>query len=274
MATKPHVQLTKRFGQHLLVDPGYLRKIIQAADLQSVDLVLEVGPGTGNLTELLVIEARKVLAVEVDARLWPALKSRFGDNFSLFEGDILTEGQINPEVTRLLPENWALVANLPYNVASPVMVEALYLKNPPRFMCVTIQKEVAKRLAAGPGSRTYGILSVLIQAVSDTKIITCIPPGAFLPPPKVDSAVVKIIHQSAKSEKIKSFSFFRNLVGEVFRHRRKNLRGGWVKRLPEQEQSIATKALETLKIDPTRRPETLSVEEFVALANECYPNAQ
>jgi len=270
MVTRPNVQLTKRYGQHLLVDPGYLRKIANASDLKSVDLVLEVGPGTGNLTELLVEQSNKVMAVEVDSRLWPNLISRFGPNFELFQGDILADGQINPAVVEKLPSQWSLVANLPYNVASPVMVEALYLKNPPRFMCVTIQKEVAKRLVAGPGSRTYGILSILIQAVSDAKIIATIPPGAFLPPPKVDSAVVKMDYRPDLAEKIASYDFFRDLVGQIFRHRRKNIRGGWVKQLPETEQPSAMSVLEKLKIDPTRRPETLSVEEIVTLANELF----
>jgi 16S rRNA (adenine1518-N6/adenine1519-N6)-dimethyltransferase len=267
MPFRPQVRLTKRLGQHLLVDPTYLRKVAESADLSSVDLVLEIGPGTGNLTEFLVRSARKVLAVELDRRLYPALKSRFADHFQLFEGDILDRGRFNPAVADLLPENWALVANLPYNVASPVMIEALFLPNSPKFLCVTIQKEVARRLAAEPGGKTYGALSVLVQALADVKIVAYVPPGAFLPPPKVESAVVKMTWNPQRAGTIKDLGFFRDLVSRLFQHRRKTVRSGWLKMLPQDRQPQATRALANLHIDPIRRPETLTIDEFIALAN-------
>ncbi len=267
---KCHVKLTKRLGQHLLVDPGYLHKIINNSDLQEVDLTLEVGPGTGNLTELLIPAAKKVLAVELDRRFCQILRDRFPPPFQLFEGDIMAAGGLNPAVVKLLPEKWALVANLPYNVASPVIIEALYLPNPPKFLCVTIQKEVAQRIAAHPDTKAYGVLSVLVQAANRAKIIATIPPGAFLPPPKVHSAIVKITRDPHQAEQIKSPGHFRQLVSRVFRHRRKTLRAGWVKLLPRDQQEKAAAALAELNIDPARRPETLTVPDFIALANALF----
>jgi 16S rRNA (adenine1518-N6/adenine1519-N6)-dimethyltransferase len=265
---KCHVKLTKHLGQHLLVDPGYLRKVIDNSELQDVDLVLEVGPGTGNLTELLIPAAKKVLAVELDRRFCELLRNKFATPFELFEGDILAAGDLNPGVLEKLPEKWALVANLPYNVASPIMVEALYLPNPPKFMCVTIQKEVAQRMVAGPGTRTYGVLSVLIQALAEVKIVSHIPPGAFLPPPKVHSSIVKIVYAPEKAKTVADPAHFRKIASRIFQHRRKNLRGGWIKPLPADQQEKAAKALASLNIDPTRRPETLTVTDFVTLANQ------
>jgi 16S rRNA (adenine1518-N6/adenine1519-N6)-dimethyltransferase len=264
---KCHFKLTKRLGQHLLVDQSYLRKVIDNSELQEVDLVLEVGPGTGNLTELLIPVAKKVLAVELDRRFCEALRPRFCPPFQLFEGDILAGGKLNPDVLTLLPEKWALVANLPYNVAGPILIEALFLANPPKFMCVTIQKEVAQRMAAPPDSKTYGVLSILIQAFAQVKILSFVPPGAFLPPPKVHSAIVKITSRPDQSPPIHSPGDFRKLVSRIFQHRRKTLRAGWIKMLPPPQQQKAAAALAELNIDPTRRPETLSVQDFITLAN-------
>lgn len=267
MSVRPHVKLTKRLGQHLLVDGTYLRKVAEGGDVGSMDLVLEVGPGTGNLTELLAGSAKRVLAVELDSRLYGGLKARFTDRFELFEGDILAGGRINPAVVARLPARWALVANLPYNVAGPVMVEAFYLANPPKFMCVTIQREVAKRIAAAPGGKTYGVLSVLLQAVADVKILATVPPGAFLPPPKVESAIIRMTWNAERAAKIKDRESFRDLAGRLFQHRRKTLRGGWLRMLGETERSRVAAGLERLGIDPVRRPETLTVEEVVGLAD-------
>jgi len=267
----PRVRLAKRLGQHLLVDHGYLKKVAEGADPAGVDLVLEVGPGTGNLTELLLERAKNVLAVELDRRLYAGLRTRFAGRLHLFEGDILDEGRLNPAVIEQLPPAWALVANLPYNVASPVIIEALYLAKPPKFLCVTIQKEVARRMAAVPGGRTYGVLSVLVQAVAKVKILTTIPPGAFLPPPKVQSAVVKIDHSPDRAGRIHDPDHFRCLVSQLFQHRRKQIRAGWVKTLPTDLQPQAEKALADLNIQPTQRPETITVHQFIILANQFHP---
>ncbi len=137
-------------------------------------------------------------------------------------------------------------------------------------MTVMIQKEVAARMAAKPGSKDYGVLSVLVQALSSVKIISYVPPGAFLPPPKVHSAIVKIAYNPEKETEIQSKTCFRELVSRLFRHRRKTLRGGWIRMLPEDQQVPAGQILNKLKIDPTRRPETLTVSDFVNLANQVF----
>ncbi|MFA5866261.1 MAG: 16S rRNA (adenine(1518)-N(6)/adenine(1519)-N(6))-dimethyltransferase RsmA [Phycisphaerae bacterium] len=267
---KCHVKLTKRLGQHLLVDKGYLRKVIENSELDTVDQVLEVGPGTGNLTELLVEKTPNLIAVELDRRFCQLLTSEFRGKIQLVEDDILVKGSFNPLVAGMLRKKWALVANLPYNVASVVMVDALYLDNPPQFMCVTIQKEVAQRMASKPNCKSYGVLSALVQALSEVKIISYVPPGAFLPPPRVHSAIVKITWRPELAGRIKSREDFRVLVSRLFRHRRKTLRGGWVRMLEEGQQKQADKALGELGIDSGRRPETLCVSEFIELSNKIF----
>jgi 16S rRNA (adenine1518-N6/adenine1519-N6)-dimethyltransferase len=265
------IRLTRRLGQHLLVNAHYLQTVIDNSDIDSVDLVLEVGPGPGNLTELLVAKAKRVLSVELDKRFCELLRRKFHDcgTFELHECDILTSGSLNPVISDQLRQagRWGLSANLPYNVASVLIIESLFWDTPPVYICVMIQKEVAQRIASPADSKHYGVLSVLIQAWAEVKIVASVPPGAFLPPPKVHSAIIQIVYKPKLAARIVQPAFFRQFVSRLFRHRRKTLRGGWVKMQPVEAQSLIEKALTEMNIDSTRRPETLTVEEFIALSN-------
>ncbi len=265
------IRLTRRLGQHLLVNDHYLQTVIENSDLSEVNLVLEIGPGPGNLTKLLLDKCNKLVSVELDSRFCEYLRLNLHDraNFHLIEKDIIKSGTLDNEVINIVREagSWGLSANLPYKVASIILVESLYMDVPPKYICVMIQKEVAQRLAGKVGSDHYGVLSVLAQAVAEVKIVTVVPPGAFLPPPKVQSAIVKLTYKKDLADRIASKDFFRGMVSRLFRHRRKTLRGGWVKMLPEDQQDTAEQILAELHIDPVRRAETLSVDEFILLAN-------
>lgn len=265
------IRLTRRLGQHLLVNPHYLQTVLDHSALDAVDLVLEVGPGPGNLTELLVAKAKRVLSVELDKRFCVILRQKFHDcvTFELHECDILTSGLLNRVISDRLREagRWGLSANLPYNVASVLIIESLFMDTPPVYICAMIQKEVAQRIVSPSDSKHYGVLSVLVQAMARVKIVASVPPGAFLPPPKVHSAIIQIVYQPELAARVAEPAFFRQLVSRLFRHRRKTLRGGWVKMQPIEAQPLIEKALTEMNIDSTRRPETLRVEEFIALSN-------
>jgi 16S rRNA (adenine1518-N6/adenine1519-N6)-dimethyltransferase len=253
------------------VNTHYLQTVIDNSDIDSVDLVLEVGPGPGNLTELLVAKAKQVLSVELDKRFCELLRRKFHDSvtFELHECDILASGLLNRVISDRLRQvgRWGLSANLPYNVASVLIIESLFMDTPPVYICVMIQKEVAQRIASPVNSEHYGVLSVLIQAMAEVKIVASVPPGAFLPPPKVHSAIVQIVYKPELAARIVQPAFFRQLVSRLFRHRRKTLRGGWIKMQSAEAQPTIEKALIEMNIDSIRRPETLSVEEFIILSN-------
>ncbi|MEM1355454.1 MAG: 16S rRNA (adenine(1518)-N(6)/adenine(1519)-N(6))-dimethyltransferase RsmA [Planctomycetota bacterium] len=181
----------KKFGQNFLHDGNHLAKILQAAVLAPGDLVLEVGPGTGALTERLVEAGARVVAVEIDTDLKPILEQRVGDQVAVHFGDALSgKHAINPEVLALLDGPFKLIANLPYNVASPLIAN-LALDHPAMSHAVVmVQKEVADRLVAPPGNKQYGTLGVLAQAIFEVHRVCTLSPGCFYPPPTIDSSVV------------------------------------------------------------------------------------
>jgi len=269
-----------RYGQNFLIDLNLHDLIAKAADIQPNDVILEVGPGAGALTALMAETASAVVAVEIDpgmARLTvDATKERM--NVRVMNMDALANKHtVNPEVLNNLRAGLAvapdrrfkLVANLPYNIATPIISNLLLLDDPhPELMVVTIQLELAERLKAEPSSNAYGGLSILVQAVSDVEIVRTLPPKVFWPRPKVDSAVVKITPNAEKRAKIADLHWFHAVVRRVFMHRRKNLRrvlysawrGKWTK--PEVDAM-----LEGLGLTGMIRAEAMNVEEFIALAD-------
>lgn len=182
----------KKFGQNFLHDGNHMAKIMDAARLSPGDTVLEVGPGTGALTERLVEAGARVVAVEIDRDMQPILQSRLGDQITLHLGDALDgKHAINAQVLRLLGDKpFKLIANLPYNIASPLMANLAIDHLNMTGAVVMIQKEVADRLLAGPGTKAYGPLGVLIQALFHVERVGVLKPGCFYPPPSIDSAVV------------------------------------------------------------------------------------
>ncbi|MFZ1027592.1 MAG: 16S rRNA (adenine(1518)-N(6)/adenine(1519)-N(6))-dimethyltransferase RsmA [Limnoraphis robusta] len=262
----------KQFAQHWLRSPTALNQIVTAAQLSSDDCLLEIGPGTGVLTERLVTLAQTVLAVEIDRDLCKKLVQKFGkiDNFLLLQGDILTlplEDYLQ-DFPRFQNPN-KVVANIPYNITGPILEKLLgniAQPNPKPYdlMVLLVQKEVAQRLCAAPGSRTFGALSVRVQYVAECDFICDVPAKAFYPPPKVDSAVVRLrprsIEQPAENPK--------NLEMAVklgFASKRKMLRNNLQSVIDRDRLS---QILEQLEVNPQARAEDLSVEQWVSLSNQ------
>jgi len=251
----------KRFGQNFLRDQHVLDRIINAAELQQGDRILEIGPGAGALTERLLASGLPVLAVEIDRDLGTALQERTDENFDVVIGDIL-----RLDWTDLLcTPPYKLIANLPYNISSQILFRVLDHRQSFQRLILMFQKEVGERLIARAGSREYGILSVLMQTWFQIERVVKVPPKAFYPPPKVDSVVLRLEPLTEPRVNLHDEVQFRQLVRGAFAQRRKTLRNsllgsGWQ---PEQ----IDRAFEEVDIDPRRRGETLTLDEFGRLAN-------
>jgi len=260
------LRLTKALGQTFLHDANQLRRIVAAAELQPNDSVLEIGPGLGPLTELLVARAGRVLAIEKDARLLRLLQARLGRvrNLELIQADAL-------EYVRQGPADWSgwkLVANLPYSVASALLVELASLRQGPERMVVTVQLEVAQRLRAAPGQPQYGLLSLLVQLSYQTTAWFKIPATCFFPRPKVDSACVTLLRRPQPLLEPAQAESFRRLVKRAFAQRRKTM----LKLLQSQwPQTDWSEAFAAVGLSPKVRAEAVSLEQFAALARWMGP---
>lgn len=250
----------KRFGQHWLSDATILERIAAAAHLGAADRVLEIGPGLGSLTAHL-LEHSSVIAVEIDERAVAHLRHRFAaePRFTLIEGDILG--------LPLPPEATAVVANIPYNISGPILARLTGTPSAPvrqfRTIVLLVQLELAERITARSGNRTYGALSVRLQYLAECELLFGIPRTAFRPPPKVDSAVIRLTPRPFDLQATDP-AYLEALVTRAFATRRKMLRNclkGWV------ESTRLLLALESLQIRPDARAEDLSVENFVRLSN-------
>jgi 16S rRNA (adenine1518-N6/adenine1519-N6)-dimethyltransferase len=251
----------KRFGQNFLHDQHVLDRIIEAADFQEDDRILEIGPGPGALTERLLATGLPILVVEIDRDLGTALQARDEETLDVKIGDVL-----RLDWSELLPDPpYKLIANLPYNISSQVLFKALDHREAFRRLVLMFQKEVGDRLVAEEGTRTYGILSVLIQTWFKIEKVVKVPSGAFHPPPKVDSVVLQLEPLPEPRIMLHDEELYRRLVKGSFAQRRKTLRNsllgsGWPAEQIDQ-------AFIEAGIDPGRRGETLKIEEFGALAN-------
>jgi 16S rRNA (adenine1518-N6/adenine1519-N6)-dimethyltransferase len=251
----------KRFGQNFLHDQHVLDRIVAAADLQETDRILEIGPGPGALTTRLLATGLPVLAVEIDRDLATALQERNEANLDVKTGDVLRFDWSN----LLQQPPYKLIANLPYNISSQILFKALDHRHSFRCLVLMFQKEVGDRLVAEEGSRNYGILSVLMQTWFYIERVVKVPPGAFFPPPKVDSVVLRLEPLSKPRVELQDEELYRKLVKSAFAQRRKTARNsllgsGW------QAEQI-DQAFASTEIDPGRRGETFTIEEFGALAN-------
>jgi len=275
----------KHLGQHFLHDPSILRRIVQGAHLSTEDLVVEIGPGPGNLTKMLAETVRKVIAIELDEELFGKLESAMAEykNVELIHGDALKYSYEN------LPE-FKVVANIPYYITTPIIFRLLEIKNPPfpplpkrgttgdlekggrgnfqmkknlKSMTLTVQKEVAERILAAPGGKDYGVLSIMVQYYATPCFKFIIPKEAFRPVPKVDSALVHFKILENPPVNVKDKELFSRIVKTAFSQRRKMLSNS----LKSIRRDVKEWLAET-GIDPDRRPETLSIEEFAKLANK------
>jgi 16S rRNA (adenine1518-N6/adenine1519-N6)-dimethyltransferase len=255
------VQPRKRFGQHWLQDESVLNKIIAAAELQPDDRVLEIGPGTGILTRRLLAAAGSVVAVEIDRNLQAKLRKSLGDraNFQLIEGDFLS-------CSADLGSPNKVVANIPYNITGPILQKLLgSIASPhsPSYHSITLllQKEVAERLVAVPSTKAYGALSVRIQYLANCEPIVDVPARAFYPPPKVDSAVVRLCPRPLGIPVTRPDSL-ETLISIGFANRRKMLRNNLKSSIAPEE---LTRILTQLEINPLSRAEDLSLSNWIAL---------
>jgi len=247
----------KHLGQNFLYDPFIIERIIRASELEPEDLVVEIGPGPGKMTRMLAEMVEKVIAIELDDNLYEKLKSELGDfsNVELVHGDALEYPYGG------LP-GFKVVANIPYYITTPIIFRLLDSKENLKSMTLTVQKEVAQRIVAKPGGRDYGILSIMIQYYAKPVLKFMIPKEAFRPMPKVDSAVVYIKTLNEPSVYVKEEKFFFRVVKTAFSQRRKMLSNS-LKSVREDVKEWLIKA----GIDPNRRPETLSIQEFARLAD-------
>lgn len=264
-------QPRKQFAQHWLRSEKALSKIVKSALLSPSDRLLEIGPGTGILTTQLLSVAQSVVAVEIDTDLCKNLVKRFGnkENFLLLQGDILTldiEGQLQDFANFQNPNK--VVANIPYNITGPIVEQLLGTiaepnPNPYELIVLLVQKEVAQRITAHAGSKTFGALSVRVQYLADCEYICDVPAKAFYPPPKVDSAVIRLrprpIEHPASNP-----AYLERLLKLGFASKRKMLRNN-LQSVVSRDQ--LTQLLEQLEINPQVRAEDLSVEQWVNLAN-------
>lgn len=259
MPDRRNPPVRKSLGQHFLSDPRILDKIVDALDPTGDDTVVEIGPGRGALTEILSRRAGRVVAIEYDRQLAAMLRERFdGSNVLIVEADVLSVNLHDVAGGRFL-----LAGNVPYYITTPILFQALQRPRAERAVFL-VQKEVADRMAAPPGGKTYGALSVNIQALASAEVITRVPPGAFRPPPKVDSAVVRVVPRGepdVQPEEEKKFSEF---VQAAFGMRRKQLRRV-LRALREMSADEADAILQEQGIDPTLRPESLTSRQFAGL---------
>jgi len=261
------IQVTKSLGQNFLHDANQLRRIVTAAELTKPDKVLEIGPGLGPLTELLLENAGAVLAIETDARLVEFLRERFlnpqsairNPQFELLHADALDYLKHEPRDWN----DWKLVANLPYSVASPILVELALLPRRPERMVVTLQLEVARRLMAKAGDEDYGVLTLLVQLDYEPLDWFKIPAGCFFPAPDVDSACVVLIRRHTPLLPEDRHADFVKIVKRAFSERRKMMLKLLKQDWPAEKLEAAFVAL---KISPQERAEKLRLEQFVSLA--------
>ena len=260
------IQLTKSLGQNFLHDANQLERIVATGELTSADKVLEIGPGLGPLTELLLKKSGQVLAIEMDGRLVEVLCERFAAELAassapqleLHHDDALKFLQREPRDWR----DWKLVANLPYSVASPILVELAAGVRAPKMIVATLQLEVAQRLMAQTDDDDYGVLTLLVQLDFKPRGWFKIPPGCFFPSPDVDSACVCLLRREPPLLADEQRETFRRIVKKAFSQRRKMMLKLLKQDWPKEQLDAAFAAL---NISPLERAEKLSLEQFVAL---------
>ncbi|MFU0827765.1 MAG: Ribosomal RNA small subunit methyltransferase A [Lachnoclostridium sp.] len=270
---KYHFIFQKKYGQNFLIDTHVLEKIIKAADVTKEDMVLEIGPGIGTLTQYLCEAAREVIAVEIDKSLIPILHDTLSpyDNVTILNEDIL-----KVDINQLVQEKNGgkpikIVANLPYYITTPIIMGLLEGHVPVVNITVMVQKEVADRMQAAPGGKDYGALSLAVQYYAKPYIAANVPPNCFIPRPNVGSAVIRLTLHEDYPVKVKDERLLFRIIRDSFNQRRKTLvnglnNGNEVK-LPKE--TIA-EAIRELGVSPTIRGEALTLEQFAKLSNIIY----
>jgi len=271
------IQPATRHGQNFLIDLNLQQVIIDAADITQDDVVLEIGTGTGALTSLMAQKAAAVVTVEIDGHLFELASELLFDygNVTMLKQDALkNKNNFHPHVLDTLGEKLAeapgrrlkLVANLPYNIATPVLSNLLSCPYVPHSMVATIQKELGDRIVADPNSKDYGALSAWMQCQADSEIVRIMPPGVFWPPPKVQSAIMRIVINEERRAAVPNLKFFHQFVKTIFIHRRKFLRANVVAALKgHQSKEEVDEILAEMEFRPDARTEQLDVPTLLRL---------
>ncbi len=268
---KHEFQFKKKFGQNFLIDPHVLDKIVDAAQITKDDFVLEIGPGIGTLTQYLCENARQVLAVEIDDKLIPILKETLQpyDNVEVLHGDILKQDIQQIADTYNDGKPIKVVANLPYYITTPIIMELFESHVPLANVTVMVQKEVADRMKAEPGTKDYGALSLAVQYYAKPYIAAFVPPNCFMPRPNVGSAVIRLDCLARVPVEVHNEKLMFRLIRASFNQRRKTLQNGIANSAElsfTKEQ--AARAIEQTGFDVRIRGEKLGLEEFARLADE------
>ncbi len=266
----------KKFGQNFLIDTHVLDKIISAAHITKEDMVLEIGPGIGTMTQYLAEAAGKVIAVEIDKNLIPILS----DTLSEYQNvRIINEDVLKLDLRKLADEENGgkaikVVANLPYYITTPIIMGLFENHVPVESITVMVQKEVADRMQTGPGSKDYGALSLAVQYYAEPYIVANVPPNCFMPRPKVGSAVIRLTRHKEPPVEVKDEKLMFDIIRASFNQRRKTLANG----LNNSDKitcskEIITEAIEKLGKGPSVRGEALSLQEFASLSNDIFERA-
>lgn len=270
MLHKHGIVLKKSLGQNFLIDPNILHNIVQAAELDKSKGALEIGPGIGALTQYLAEAAGRVVAVEIDRRLLPVLE----ETLSPYPHAVVVSGDIlQVDVQALFETEFqavyavSVVANLPYYVTTPIIMKLLEARLPLENIVVMVQKEVAQRMSASPGGKEYGSLSVAVQYYCEPELVAIVPPTVFVPQPDVESAVIRLRVLPQPRVQVKREAFFFEVVHACFAQRRKTLLNNMQNKFGKAHKDKLLLALAEAGIQPSRRGETLSLQEFALLTD-------
>ena len=265
---KYHFNFQKKFGQNFLIDPRVLDKIIDAAEITEDDMVLEIGPGIGTMTQYLAEHARKVVAVEIDKNLIPILE----DTLSAYENvTVINEDILKVDIRKLADEKnhgnpIKVVANLPYYITTPIIMGLFENHVPLKSITIMVQKEVADRMQTGPGSKDYGALSLAVQYYAKPEIVANVPPNCCIPRPNVGSAVIRLTRSEEAPVFAEDEHHMFSLIRASFNQRRKTLVNGLTNGGVAQKEQVLW-ALSEMNLPATIRGEALTLSQFATLSN-------
>lgn len=267
---KYHFNFQKKFGQNFLIDPRVLERIMEAAEITGEDFVLEIGPGIGTMTQYLCERAGAVVAVEIDGNLIPILADTLQEYKNV---TVLNEDILKLDIARLAGEKNSgkpikVVANLPYYITTPIIMGLFESHVPLDSITIMVQKEVADRMQAGPGTKDYGALSLAVQYYAKPEIITNVPPNCFMPRPKVGSTVIRLVRHAAPPVSVKDEKLMFRIIRASFNQRRKTFANGLNNspeiRLPKE---VIQESIEELGVPVTVRGEALTLDQFAVFSN-------
>lgn len=272
---KYRLSAKKSLGQNFIIDTNILNNIVDSGSVDEQTVVIEIGPGIGALTEQIAKKAKHVYAFEIDSRLFPVLDDTLSDyeNITIIEQDIL-KADLNDFQNQFLTENERLVvvANLPYYITTPIIMAFIESKLDIDMMIFMMQKEVARRISASPGTKEYGSLSIAIQYFMEAETLFTVPKTVFMPQPNVESAIIRLMKKEVREVEVKDESYLFQVTRSAFKQRRKtlwnNLKNAFGKEKEIQEKMKI--ALDQSDIDASRRGETLNIQEFANLADALY----